>query len=210
MTQHLRKAIANRSRRENQYYKLKSDESLKDYKRQKNYCSRLYKKERKRYYSNLDVKKVSDNKTFWRTVKPFLSDKGAGRDAITLIGDDILQEDTDVVKVLGDFFSKAVESLNIKIPNEYFSEISSLSNDPIDQIISKYRCHPSIKLISDNIVKTSFSFRAVSSSDVVKEIKALDPKKASIASSIPSKFLKENINTCCEPLKYIINEGISS
>ena len=53
MTKTLRKAIANRSRLENQYYKNKSGESLRAYKKQKNFCSRLYKKERKRYYTNL-------------------------------------------------------------------------------------------------------------------------------------------------------------
>ena len=57
MTKALRKAIANRSRLENRYYKTKSCECLRAYNKQKNYCSRLYKKERKRYYNNLDVKK---------------------------------------------------------------------------------------------------------------------------------------------------------
>ena len=57
MTKALRKAIATRSRLENQYYKNKSDTNLRVYKRQKNYCSRLYKKERKEYYASLDIKK---------------------------------------------------------------------------------------------------------------------------------------------------------
>ena len=45
MTKTARKAIANRSRLENQYYKYNSAESLRAYKKQKNVCSRLYKKE---------------------------------------------------------------------------------------------------------------------------------------------------------------------
>ena len=78
MTKTLWKAISNRSRLENQFYKRKSKESLQAYKKQKNFCSRLYKKERKRYYNNLDLKKVSDSKIFWKTIKPFFSDKGLG------------------------------------------------------------------------------------------------------------------------------------
>ena len=57
MTKTLRKAIANRSRLENRYYCLKTEESKICYKKQKNYCSRLYKKERKKFYENLDQQK---------------------------------------------------------------------------------------------------------------------------------------------------------
>ena len=56
MTKTLRKAIATRSRLENRFYKDRSDVSCKAYKKQKNFCSRLYKKERKKYYTNLDKK----------------------------------------------------------------------------------------------------------------------------------------------------------
>ena len=46
MTKIQRKAIANRSRLENRYFKLKTDVSKKAYRKQSNYCSRLYKKEK--------------------------------------------------------------------------------------------------------------------------------------------------------------------
>ena len=39
---------------------------------------------KKDYYSNLDIKKVTDNKTFWKTIKPFLSDNIASTERITL------------------------------------------------------------------------------------------------------------------------------
>ena len=34
----------------------------------------LIRKTKREYYSNLDVKNITNNKTFWKTVKPFLSD----------------------------------------------------------------------------------------------------------------------------------------
>ena len=71
MTKKLRKAIANRSRLEHIFYRYKTDESKRAYKRQKNYCSMLYKKERKKFYTNLDIKSVTDSKRFWSTMKPF-------------------------------------------------------------------------------------------------------------------------------------------
>ena len=66
MTKVLRKAIANRSRFENNYYRLKTEESKIRYKKQKNYCSRLYKKERKKFYETLDKKNITDSKNIWK------------------------------------------------------------------------------------------------------------------------------------------------
>ena len=76
-----------RSALENKYYKNKNIENQKLYKKQRNYCSKLYKKERKKYYANLDMKNITDNKLFWKTVKPFFTDKGSTRSKITLVDD---------------------------------------------------------------------------------------------------------------------------
>ena len=40
------------------------------YNKQRNYCVSLIQKEKKAYYSNLNIRDVTDNKTFWRKVKP--------------------------------------------------------------------------------------------------------------------------------------------
>ena len=47
---------------ENVYFKKQDDHSLRAYKKQKNYCSGLYKKERIFFFNNLNPKFVSDNK----------------------------------------------------------------------------------------------------------------------------------------------------
>ena len=212
MTKTLRKAIANRSRLENRYYRDKSDESLRAYRKQKNFCSRLYKKARKKYYTNLDLANITDNKRFWKTTKPFFSDKGIGKTEISLIEEDnIFQEDLEVAKIMNDFFSNVVKSLNVSVPGEYKKEISVLSEDDlIDNIISTYADHPSIKLINGNVVKGTFAFTTVSVAAVDKAIVALDSKKAYTSRSIPPKFLKENSDVCCEPLAVVINNDISN
>ena len=71
MTKALRKAIASRSRLENKFHRMRTKESRELFKKQKNYCSRLYKKERNIFYNNLDPKCITDNKRFWNTMKPF-------------------------------------------------------------------------------------------------------------------------------------------
>ena len=75
VTKKMRKAIMKRSKLENEYIKKKTSESLRIYKKQKNYCSRLYKRERKSYYNNLHVTDIIDNKMFWKNIQPFFSEK---------------------------------------------------------------------------------------------------------------------------------------
>ena len=53
------------------FFKKKTLESLKKYRNRKNYCSRLYKKEHKKFFINLGSSKICDNKTFWKTIQPF-------------------------------------------------------------------------------------------------------------------------------------------
>ena len=70
-----RKANIKRSELENKYVKTKTNENPKSYKKRRNFCSKLYKKERKKCFERLDLKNVTVSKEFWKTVKPFLSDK---------------------------------------------------------------------------------------------------------------------------------------
>ena len=53
------------------------------YAKQRNYCVSL-RKTKKAYYENLHERKVSDNKLFWKTVKPSLSEKFNARESISL------------------------------------------------------------------------------------------------------------------------------
>ena len=64
-----------RSQLENFNTKTSTEKYLKAYKKQKNYVSRLYKKERKFFFNSLNSSVFSDSGKFWKTVKPF-SNKG--------------------------------------------------------------------------------------------------------------------------------------
>ena len=75
MTKTLRKAIMRRSALENKYYKSKSLKDKEVYKKQRKFCNRLYKRERRKYFNNLNLENIVDNKIFWRTMKPFYPTK---------------------------------------------------------------------------------------------------------------------------------------
>ena len=67
---------------------------------------------------------------------------------------------------------------------------SSTILDLVEKAIKKYEIHPSILLIKNKIGnEKSFKFEAVSVSDIEKEIKTINPKKATPSGNIPPKYL---------------------
>ena len=73
-----------RSRLRNKYLKSKSLTDRKNYNIQHNFCKKLLRTTKKEYFNNLDTKKITDNKTFWRTVAPTFSNKNSKSDKIIL------------------------------------------------------------------------------------------------------------------------------
>ena len=50
--------------------------------------SHVLRKSKKEYYSSLDVKNITDNKTFWKILKPFLFDKVTSAQKLTVTDND--------------------------------------------------------------------------------------------------------------------------
>ena len=137
MTRTLRKAIMKRSELERRYFKYNSSENNKAYRKQKKFCSRLYKKERRKYYSSLDISDVTDNKRFWKTIKPLFSDKGVSSQNITLVkNDNIISSNQEVSETLNNFFKSAVNSLDIR-ENRFLLTDSNHLTDPVEIAIKK-------------------------------------------------------------------------
>ena len=68
----------------NKFLKHKTDESRQAFVKQRNCCVCLLRKSRRNYYSNLNVKDITDNKKFWKTIKPLFSIKTKSVVSITL------------------------------------------------------------------------------------------------------------------------------
>ena len=83
-TKELSKEIMTRSRLRNKYLKNRNEENRAIYVKQRNYCASLLRKSKKKYYENLDERKLMDNKLFWKTIKPSFPDKIVTRDIIHL------------------------------------------------------------------------------------------------------------------------------
>ena len=110
----LSKAIMTRTKLRNIFLQNKSEENKICYTKQRNFCVSLLRKTKKRYYENLNEKSVVDNKLFWKTVKPLLSDKVMGKNHIHLIEkDELIKSDLETAEVFNNFFSNIVQNLKI-------------------------------------------------------------------------------------------------
>ena len=74
-----------RNRLCNKFLNSKSNIDRKAYNAQRNLCVSLIRQAKKRFFSNLNTHDVTDNKTFWKTVKPLLTNKVKTKSRITLI-----------------------------------------------------------------------------------------------------------------------------
>ena len=83
MNKNLQKAIMNRSRLFNSYRKEKTEATRSAYKRQKKFCVKLVRKTKREFYDNLNVTYITENKLFWKTVKPSFTDKTLKDERIT-------------------------------------------------------------------------------------------------------------------------------
>ena len=138
-----------RLRLRNKHLKHKTEENCLLHTQQRNKCVSLLRKTKINYYGNLNEKDITDNKKFWKTVKPFLSDKSINSDKIHLNENgELINSKTKTAEVLNEFFSNIVK--NLKIPeyenlNCNFQKVK----DPVLKAILKYKNHPSIIAIKE-------------------------------------------------------------
>ena len=114
---------------------------------------------------NLNVKRITDNRKFWQTIKPNFTDKTFKDNIINLVdGDKVITEEKDVIKKFMDHFKKSVETLKIDRPI-----LSDLSDDPVlnaIEIFSLHACVLKIKEVKDSY--DCFSLKLFTIGDICK------------------------------------------
>ena len=186
----IQRVVMVRSKLRKKLLKSRSKIKKKAYNKQRNKCVSLLRKTKKAFYSNLNVKDIVDNKKFWKTVKSFFSDKSNNFENISLIKNgNLLTDDFEIEETFNKFFQNLVLSLDLKVPSKLLCQTPE-NGDKVLDAICKYQNHPSIKTILENY-NFSFSFKALSLTDIEKEMKSLNTNKASHSSDIPTKILKQ-------------------
>ena len=92
MNKGLRMAIYTRSRLRNRYFKNPTKENETSYKKQLNKCVSFRKKSITQHFSKITIKGIMTNKQFWKTMKPFLRNKGCleNNEIILLDGEEMI------------------------------------------------------------------------------------------------------------------------
>ena len=221
ITKDLRKAIYTRSKLRNKLIKNPTEVNEKLYKRQRNKCVLIRKKSIKQYFSNITSKGIVTNREFWKTMKPFLTNKGCLDNCdIMLRGDNkMITDDKCLAKLFNEHYINIVERSSGSKPekivchNEDFDKRIVLHN-----IIKKYENHSSIIKIKNFMsVKSHLhsnnslaSAGQVTSNEVNLILKCLNTKKASGTDKIPTKLVKLASDFLSTPLATAINNSLAS
>ena len=105
-----------------------------------------------KFLNNLVCGSVIDNILFWKTIKPFFSNKNNHNTNIKLVeGDEILKEDEKTAKELNNLLQNPVFNSNIQEHSFFQSQDYHNLSDPIQRAIAKCKHHLSVLLIQSKI-----------------------------------------------------------
>ena len=94
-----------RSHLKKKYLKNRSNENWKIYTKQRNFCTNLLKKTKRRFFSKLKIKNVCDNKKFWKTIKPYFSDKGTQASKWLLLeNEEAVSDEKQIAQIFNKYF----------------------------------------------------------------------------------------------------------
>ena len=129
---------------------------------------------------------VTDNKRFWDTIRPKLSNKCKTANKIILVEDEkILQDEKAIANTFNNYFTDVTHSFGLKKKN------IGLENS-LSKIVKTFRNFESIKKIKESqqgAENSSFSFKVISEEEVKNAIKDLPINKSTISGDTTTKFL---------------------
>ena len=131
MTRELSKAIMTKSKVKNSYVRWPSRENCIAYKKAKNKCNSLTREAKRKFFKEATKSGVMSNKTFWKTVKPFLTNKGyMTNDGISIEKDgDIVRDEKVLVELFNENYINIVNISSGKKPSSLGNWEDSAQDD---------------------------------------------------------------------------------
>ena len=126
------------------YLKSKSLQDRKNYNIQRKFCKKLLRTTTKEYFKNLHTKKVTDNRTSWRTAVSLFSNKNSKSDKIFLNEDGkTVSHEKELCRTFSTYLANII--FDLKIPNIHvdLSDIRS-NHEPVLAAINTFQNHPSV------------------------------------------------------------------
>ena len=201
----LRKEINYKNMLKRKYEKWPTHVNWTLYKKHRNYVVKLRKESVRNYMKNKCIP-GQHSRDFWKVVNPLISDKQKGNcDNLTLVDNDVVLSDSNIVcSTLNNYFVGVAKHIGHEDP------IHESQDADIDEIVNMYRNHDSISFIRSNTQSGTFKFSAVSQNEVLKKLKAVNPRKATGFDVIPPKLIKLGAVALCGPLSFTINACIET
>ena len=192
MNKEIHKAIMVRSRLRNKFLKEKTAFSREAYNKQRNYCLKLTRESKIKYFGNLNVKDIISNKKFWKIVGSNFSSKKPINENISLWEKNrLIKDKKSIAKVFNYYFTLIIKHLHI---DEFDSKTVKFSNNAVLFAVNKFQNQPSILKIKSYRTYSGFRFRPGYYEEVPIELKDLDMSKTTQLEGIPTKIVKENLN----------------
>ena len=202
MSKKVRKEIFVRSKLKNKYNKTGLKVDWVSFKKQRNYVCSLIRKEKKLFFSNINIK--PGEKKFWKACKPYLVNKSEFSNERICLYDDggLVSDEPKVADIFNSYFADILSTLNIT----HWNKVLSLTNKN-NLIYPEYSNHPSILKIKDKFkCDEIFDFKHVVPEVVFDVINKL--KKGS--GEMPIHILKLIKDTCSSYLTDCINTAINN
>ena len=95
MTKELRRAIMEISQLKNRYNNNRNYENWYWYlfKEQRNFCESFLRKTKRNYFKNVKIQDITDNEKFWKTIRPYFTDKEYNQTKTTVVEKDSIITD---------------------------------------------------------------------------------------------------------------------
>ena len=195
MSETFRKAIMKRSKLRNTFSKKRPSENWQNYKRQRNICSNILKSTKKTFFEAQNTNEITDNRTYWKTVKPFFTDKYKTTNNIILTAkDETLNYNKKISNTFKGYFTNITKGLNLR---------ESTGN-------INFQNEEGFKKIKENFGNETFSFETIPERDVLNLVKQLPGNKVTVLNDISVSVLKESVSAYYEKLTDIFNNCIRS
>lgn len=200
MNNELQSAIYQRNKYRNKFYQYRTTAYYTLYKAKRNNVTAIKRKLVRSYF----LKRCTggtNNKNFWKTIRPFFNKKPQHFADVTLReGDEIITDEDKLCNIFNDFFVSIGSDIGVKEDNDR----------PLVAILDTYKDHSSIaKINSLGLNKGAFIFTPINILDMKKAISKLNSKKACGFDGIPPSFIKTLKNDLAESMTVLVNKCIA-
>ena len=209
MNSRLRKNVHLKAQLRNRYNKFPSKRNWETFRIQRNRTTQIRKTSIKSYIMERCSNKP--DKTFYKTVKPFISTKPVAQAPCQLqIEERLVKNDKDIADNLNKYYVEIANDIGIP----YDCTIENLTDyHYVNACIEKYKDHSSINSIKQ-LVSTNnqykFKFEETTSSNVNTIFKNLDPSKSTGYDMLPPKIIKLSSPVICNTITNLMNDMLTT